>query len=438
MKQKLLLVDPHTKDLKRISGILSGSLNIEIVVSQTYEDAKKIIAKDPDFSVILIDIDLPVLQGIELAKYIKRENNVVLPIIFLYSNEKSLTKQHECYSAGAIDVVRKPQTAAEQHVLTQKVQIFMYINAKREMLKEEVEKGRVMSEELSHTQKMLRSIINNVPQYVFWKDTDSKFVGCNQQFAAKIGIDNPKDIAGKTEDEVCQSKENANRFKETDKKVLQTNTPIYQKVEHYLNEDGSKTWYNVNRVPLNDKKGNVVGILGTMEDISGIIDLQKKISENNAKHKSLIESTNTAYMILDINGSVIEANDIFLQMMECKDTDLKGKSPRSHVVANDIKLFDEAFAELIKGNQVNDLEIGFKTCTEDKVVYTSISANLIENGNTKIFCLVRDISHKKKKEDTERIVERRRKDTIKQNILSIRDQLRGSSLFETDSENEEI
>jgi len=270
--------------------------------------------------------------------------------------------------------------------------------------------------------KMLPTVIENIPQLVFWKDTHGVFLGCNKRFSDSLGLSCPEEIIGKTDYDVTD-KENAKAFVAEDKEVILTNTPLYKNKQSLKNTEGEELWFNINRVPLYDSDSKIIGILGTMENITEQVNLEIKLISNNEKYKSLIESTNTAYMILNEQLEIMETNVIFLQILRAKALyDIIGRPIFLWIAPKYSKIFEDSFQNLLKGNAINDLELHLLNEKND-IVCVSLHANLIENGSKKIFCLVRNISARKAQESEKFIKEQKKKDKLRQNILALKAQI---------------
>lgn len=133
------------------------------------------------------------------------------------------------------------------------------------------EKAMIEKEEL------LQLVLDNIPQYIFWKDRNSVYLGCNRNFAIIAGLKNPLEIVGKTDYDLPWTKEESDFFRECDARVMETDTAEYHIIEPLLQADGKQSWVNTNKIPLHDAEGNVVGLLGTFEDITERQIVQEKI-----------------------------------------------------------------------------------------------------------------------------------------------------------------
>ncbi|MCD4783637.1 MAG: PAS domain S-box protein [Candidatus Eremiobacteraeota bacterium] len=116
--------------------------------------------------------------------------------------------------------------------------------------------------------ELLHLVMDNIPQFVFWKDRNSVFLGCNNNFARVAGVDKPEDIIGKTDYDLAWKKEKSDFYRECDKRIMNTGKPEYYINELQLQPDGTKSWLETNKIPLKDENGEVFGVLGTYDDIT--------------------------------------------------------------------------------------------------------------------------------------------------------------------------
>jgi PAS domain S-box-containing protein len=116
--------------------------------------------------------------------------------------------------------------------------------------------------------QLLQLVLDNIPQEVFWKNRDSVYVWCNRKFALAAGVGTPDQIVGKTDYDLAWTREQADFFCQIDKRVMETNTPEYQIIEPQTQAGGKQAWLVTNKLPLHDQEGNVIGILGTAEDVT--------------------------------------------------------------------------------------------------------------------------------------------------------------------------
>ena len=123
-------------------------------------------------------------------------------------------------------------------------------------------------EALKAANQMLEQVMNNIPQFIFWKDRKSVYLGCNENFAKVAGVASSREIAGKTDFDLAWKKEEAEFFHACGERVLDTGAAEYHIVAPQQQADGRQAWLDINLVPMLDDNDQVTGLLGTYEDIT--------------------------------------------------------------------------------------------------------------------------------------------------------------------------
>ena len=121
---------------------------------------------------------------------------------------------------------------------------------------------------LRESQQFLQLVMDNIPQFVFWKDCNSVYLGCNREFARVAGVQEPKNIIGLNDYDLPWKPSESHWFREWDRRVMSNGIPQLNIIEPQQHADGKQSWLNTNKIPLRDTQGNIVGILGTYEDIT--------------------------------------------------------------------------------------------------------------------------------------------------------------------------
>ncbi len=139
------------------------------------------------------------------------------------------------------------------------------------------EKARAQAEALLQSSRdMLAKVINSSPQSIFWKDRNSIYLGCNENFARAAGLSHPEDIVGKSDFDLPWLREDSESYVADDAAVMASNEPKLHYTEQLRGADGKRVWIDTSKVPLTDAQGRVYGILGVIEDIT-----QRKALEEN-------------------------------------------------------------------------------------------------------------------------------------------------------------
>ncbi|HXN49206.1 MAG TPA: PAS domain-containing sensor histidine kinase, partial [Bryobacteraceae bacterium] len=127
---------------------------------------------------------------------------------------------------------------------------------------------RQQTSELRGSRQMLQLVLDHIPQRVFWKDCEGRFLGCNKACANDVGAPTPQDLVGKTVYDISQWRANADLYTADDRRVMDTGEEKIGYEEPIVGLDGEQRWARTSKVPLPGSIGGVVGILGTYEDIT--------------------------------------------------------------------------------------------------------------------------------------------------------------------------
>ena len=137
--------------------------------------------------------------------------------------------------------------------------------------------------------KELQFIIDNIPSYIFWKDRNSIYHGCNTAFAHSAGLDSPEDIVGKTDFDLPWTHEESVFYRKVDKEVIDLGVKQLD-IEEPQTIDGSVRWLSTNKIPLYNDTNEIVGILGTYEDITKRKNLELALAAQAKKMEKKILS----------------------------------------------------------------------------------------------------------------------------------------------------
>ena len=168
----------------------------------------------------------------------------------------------------------------------------------------DVSMQRQEQEALRESQQMLQLIMDNIPQIIFWKDRDSIYRGCNRNFAMAAGVGSSPNIDGKSDFDLPWTRDEAVWYRKVDQRVMEKDVPELHIIETQFMADGKRAWVDTNKIPLHDVLGNVVGILGTYDDITErkqtLEALQKAHSELELRVKERTAELSTANIQLKL------------------------------------------------------------------------------------------------------------------------------------------
>ena len=152
---------------------------------------------------------------------------------------------------------------------------------------------------LSYQRDILQIFMDNIPDQVYFKDTESRFVRVNQEQAHFLGLSNPQDAIGKT-DLDFQPPELARFFLAEEKHIMETGEPVLNRVEFNPTRDGKPRWLSSSKVPAKNELGQIIGTIG----ISVNVTEQKLQEEKESQRREMLEK------VIQLGKQVAEVSDL--------------------------------------------------------------------------------------------------------------------------------
>jgi len=131
----------------------------------------------------------------------------------------------------------------------------------------EINELKKAEQELERERELLQALMDNFPDTIYFKDTSSRFTRINKAQARVIGIDNPEEATGRSDFDYFPP-EHATEAFEDEQKIMKTGQPLISKTEKIKKADGSFFWVIATKVPIIDKNGEIIGLVGVSRDIT--------------------------------------------------------------------------------------------------------------------------------------------------------------------------
>jgi len=138
---------------------------------------------------------------------------------------------------------------------------------------------------------LVRAFLENVPDFVYFKDTESRFIAVSRSKAVRHGLE-PEELVGKTDTDVF-SAEHAQWARVDEESIMATGESMVGKKERTQWQDGRVTWSDVTKLPLRDANGEIIGTFGTSRDITAAEQLALELEK---AQRNLLDASRTAGM----------------------------------------------------------------------------------------------------------------------------------------------
>ncbi len=265
---RILLVDDHPPNLVALDGILDP-LGQELVHAHSGEEALRHLLNS-EFALILMDVQMPGIDGIQTAKLIKqRQRNRHIPIIFLTAIHKDPSYIFRGYQEGAVDYLLKP---FDPEILRAKVSVFVDLWRKNELLRRQqaMLRAREVLEVEKRGELRFRALTDSMPQCVWVARRDGDIHYCNRIWREYAG-----DEAG-VGFFAAVPEEERGQVEAAWTAAIRAGEPL-EREQRLRRKDGEWRWHLCRMVPERDERGRISGWICTATDI----DQQKRIEEAN-------------------------------------------------------------------------------------------------------------------------------------------------------------
>jgi len=273
----------------------------------------------------------------------------------------------------------------------------------KESVRNEVKSGDILpfkTDMLSESQ-LIRTILNNSQDMIFFKDTESRFLFTSLAHARKFGIENPLEIVGKCDADFYPPSFAENALRD-EKDVMQTRKPIIGRIERWQKDNGDVIWFSASKYPLYDDHGNLIGTWGTTRDITDLKNAEKELEfvnhefeilNNKLKELSVIDELSGLYNRRHFYDTLTKTMKIFSRVRG------RGYSSTFSLVIMDIDNFKKVNDTY--GHLVGDLAI--KHVAELIKKNTRLSDYVFRYGGDEFAVILPDTDVKGSKELAERL-----------------------------------
>jgi PAS domain S-box-containing protein len=252
--------------------------------------------------------------------------------------------------------------------------------------------------------EFLQLVLDSIPQYIFWKDQNSVYLGCNRRWAEMSGVGDPQNAIGMTEDDLPWTEEQRDWYLKCDRQVMDSGIPMLGIKQSQRQADGKITWRETSKIPIRDADGTIVGILGAIEDVTERKQAEDLLKRSKEKYQKLAKREELLNQLSSQIRNSLELKTIFQtvvrevrQLLDTDrvviyrfDADWRGTVVTEDVIAPWISTlgemgadncFPEGFAVLYSQGRVRSIPdiraSGLDECHQQYLAKLQVQANLI-------------------------------------------------------------
>ena len=255
-------------------------------------------------------------------------------------------------------------------------------------------------EALKQEHMIIDALMNNLPDHIYFKDRQSRFIRNNKAQAQSFGLDDPEQAVGRSDFDFF-TEDAAQKAFEDEQKIIETGLPVF-KEEKLTRKDNTVVWFQAIKMPLFNNNGNIIGTFGISRDITKQKYAEETLKHSEERFRSVAHSANDAIITIDYNGNILGWNRGAENIFGFKDTEIIGESLNTIIPEDYIKKHIKSKILLERRRLKNDKYIpvelaGLRKNGETFPIELSLSE--WETTEGKFFTgIVRDITSRKRTE----------------------------------------
>ena len=142
---------------------------------------------------------------------------------------------------------------------------------------------------LAEASALFQTLLANSPDYIYFKDTESRFVHASRSFSKFLEADCASDLIGKTDFDIF-TPDHARAAFDDEQEIIRSGQPIIGKLERETRLAGQTTWALTNKLPWRDKDGNIIGTFGISKDVTAIKETEQKLAYERELFQTLLDT----------------------------------------------------------------------------------------------------------------------------------------------------
>jgi PAS domain S-box-containing protein len=262
-------------------------------------------------------------------------------------------------------------------------------------------------EALSHERYLLRTLMDNLPDTIYFKDAASRFLRINKALATYLSLSDPAQAIGKTDFEFFTQEHTGLAYAD-EQGIIRTGQPVVGKEERRVWLDGRVRWFSTTKMPFRDKDGKIIGTFGVSRDITNVKLAEEALRKSEQRFRTFVDHATDAFFLQDDKGVILDVNRQACASLGYTRDELVGKTPE----AFDPDLTPAMIEELDRSLNANEM-VAFESRhrRKDGVIFpVDVRGRVFwEGGRRFLVSLARDISERKQHEalleDQKRILE---------------------------------
>jgi PAS domain S-box-containing protein len=227
----------------------------------------------------------------------------------------------------------------------------------------ELDERKQTEEALAQERTLLRTLIDNLPDYTYVKDTESRFVIANPTTARVMGVMTPDQLIGKSDFDFYPEPL-ATKFYENEQLIVTSGQPLINYEESYIDQtSGQEGWLLTTKVPLRDRQGQLIGLVGVGRDITERKQMEEALRLSEERFALAVSGSNDGIWDWDIVNHTLYWSPRLKELLgyEPDELDVIFETFETHLHPDDSDLMQQAIEAHLQRQEPFDVEQRLRT-----------------------------------------------------------------------------
>jgi PAS domain S-box-containing protein len=191
---------------------------------------------------------------------------------------------------------------------------------------EDITDRKNAEEELAQERYLLHTLMDNLPDAIFFTDTVPRAIRVNKALTDLLGLDDPAQVVGKTYFDILPE-EVARQLTEEHQEIIRTGHPIVARERLLPLPDGRIFWVSTTKMPFRDRDGNIIGTFGVSRDITQRKQEEIALRQSEERYRSVIAAMQDGIVLLDAEGGIYDCNAAAERILGLSADQIVGRTP---------------------------------------------------------------------------------------------------------------
>jgi PAS domain S-box-containing protein len=260
---------------------------------------------------------------------------------------------------------------------------------------------REAEEGLTHERHLLHTLMDNLPDAIYFKDSASRFVRINKALSSYFGLSDPAQAVGKTDFNFF-TREHTQLALADEQEIIRTGRPLVGKEERRSWIDGRVRWLSTTKMPFRDRGGAIVGTFGVSRDITKVKLAEEALRESEERFRGTFENAAVGIAHTGLDGRWVRVNEKFCAILGYTVPELLRLGWRDLTHPDDVAASDEYLTELLRGERRSYSQEKRYVRKDGSVVWADLAVSLQRDAAGEpayVIGVIQDITGRKKVEE---------------------------------------